>query len=268
MRESPGETRGGKGGLAFRIYRWEGFIFNGLCAVYFLLFAPGVVAAADAAMRDPEARVIWLGLLLAAITIGETWAFPVKIRFVLQAIRDQGDSGGRAFYLWMFHTVISIVLLLLIAGSFGVKIGEAEDAGMPEWLGGLVLITVIKELVLLGFLFLGGGSDGEAISEGNPKYVRPRVREWVADAILVVYACVAYSATWGAITRGMSLEPENPPMFVLNLFVSSLLFLIFYLPLRIPYWIEEMAQVRTRGDALRLVGSILVVLVPAIAMLV
>ena len=56
-------------------------------------------------------------------------------------------------------------------------------------------------------------------------------------------------------------------MFVLNLAVSSLLFLIFYLPLRIPYWLGEIAQVKDATGAWRLAASVLIVLVPAIAAL-
>lgn len=247
--------------LAFRTYRWEGFVFNVVCALYFVFLAPIIVDAANLAMRDPEAKVIWLGVLLALISLAEVWALPVKLRFVNQAVRDNGGAAGKAFYLWMFHTVISVILLFLVAGSFGVKITGDDSDSLPWWLSALIFVTVIKELVFLGFLW--SGSDGEAVV--NPKYARPKKREWIADAILVVYACVAYSATWSTITRGMGLEPEDPVMFVVNLFVASLLFLIFYLPLRIPYWIEEMAQVKTRGDWLRLVGSVLVVLIPALA---
>ena len=56
-------------------------------------------------------------------------------------------------------------------------------------------------------------------------------------------------------------------MFVLNLLVSSLLFLIFYLPLRIPFLLEELTQIESAADAWKFAGSILLVLIPAIALL-
>lgn len=263
MKGSPASLAPGKA-FALRTYRWEGTLFNFLCAVYFVVAAPHVVTAADAAMRDPEARPIWLGILIVVISLAEIYAFPVKMRFVNEAIRDQGDAAGRAFYLWMFHAVISVILVFLVAGCFGVKAAELEDSEMPWWLVALLPVTVIKELVFLGFLWGGGEGEEGKRRAPNPSYTRPSPREWIADAILVVYACVAYSATWSAITKGMDLERGNPVMFVVNLGLSALLFLIFYLPLRIPYWIEEMAQVKTGRDSIRLVASILVVLVPAI----
>ena len=248
------------GSLAFRTYRWEGFVFNVVCAVYFLFFASQVVDAADAAMRDPDAKIIWLGLLLGFISLAEIWAFPVKMRFINEAVRDNGDTAGRAFYLWMFHTVISIILVFLIAGSFGVKITDGAAEKLPWWLQALFPVVVLKELVFLGFMWTSPDENAAR----NPKYSRPKLREWIADAILVVYACVAYSATWSAIVKGMSLDRNDPVMLVLDIFLSALLFLIFYLPLRIPYWIEELAQVKTGKDVARIVGSILVVLIPVL----
>lgn len=246
--------------IALRTYRWEGAIFNILCGIYFLWLAPTVVDAANTAMRDPEAKVIWLGILLALISLAEVYAFPLKMRFVNEAIRDQGDTAGRAFYLWLFHAVISMILLFLIASCFGFKLDESNGDEMPVWLMVLIPTTVIKELVFSGFLL----SDKPKEAPPDPKYARPQVREWIVDFILVVYACVAYSATWGALTRGMTVADDHPVLFVLNLLLCTLLFLIFYMPLRIPYWVEELAQVKSKADRLKLAASILVVLVPTV----
>jgi hypothetical protein len=247
-----------------RIYRWEGLAFNAACAVYFVTLAPIIVAAANTAMRDPERTVAWFGALVIGISLAEIYAFPVKMRFVREAAREQGDEMGAGFLLWMFHAVISIILLFLAAGAFGFPVEGAGESDMPWWLAALIPVVVIKELVFLGFLFHGGGADSRG---ADLRYQRPNRREWLADLILVVYACVAYSATWSAITTGISMEKDNPVMFIVNLVVSSLLFLMFYLPLRIPYWLEEMARAKTARDAWMLVGSILLVLVPAIARL-
>ncbi|MEC5126815.1 hypothetical protein VSU19_08645 [Verrucomicrobiales bacterium BCK34] len=255
-----------------QIYRWEGGLFNALCAIYFLTLGPLVVEAADKAMRVPDSRVHWLGFLIIGISLAEVYAFPAKLRFVRTAAREYGDSTGAGFILWMFHAVISIILLFLAAGAFGVKISESSGSEMPTWLALLFPVIVIKELVFLGFLMWDKSDTGESTKsepepEADARYERPNRREWLLDLILLSYACIAYSATWGAITINLSLEKENPVMLVVNLFVSSLLFLIFYLPLRIPYWLEEIAQTKTQADWLKLTASILMVLIPAIARL-
>jgi len=238
--------------------RWEGPVFNLVCAVYFFTVAPVVVRAGDRAMRYPEATVIWFGVAILVISLLEVYAFPRKMRFVARAAHDRGDTMEAGFWLWMFHTVISVILVFQVAGAFGVKVGEGEDDSMPWWLGLLIFVVVIKELVFLGFILVG---DDKPPPE---RYARPNRKEWPLDLILIAYACLAYSATWGAITTNLSMERENPPMYALNLFVSSLLFLIFYLPLRIPYWLEELSRVKTKKDVAWLVASVLIVLVPVI----
>lgn len=173
----------------------------------------------------------------------ETYAFPVKMRYVREAIRERGDSPGAGFWLWLFHCVISIILLFLIAGCFGFRIEEGGETELPRWIQICIPLVVIKELVLSMFV-ISMNEDGES-REPDPRYLRPSAKERFIDVILICYACLVWSATWGAITIGLSMEKENPPMFVVNLFVSALLFLIFYLPLRIRYWIEETAQLKT-----------------------
>ncbi len=248
-----------------RIYRWEGGLFNVLCAIYFITLGPRVVEAADHAIRVPGSKVIWLGILIIGISAAEIYAFPAKLRYVREAARGFGDTIGAGFLLWMFHAVISIILIFLSASAFGVTISDSSEAGMPWWLSLLIPVVVIKELVFLGFLMWD--KEDTAAPSADPRYRRPNRREWLLDLILLGYACVAYSATWGMITNNLSMERENPVMFIVNLFVSSLLFLIFYLPLRIPYWLEEIAQTKTRSDRIKLIASILLVLIPAIARL-
>ena len=113
-----------------QIYRWEGGLFNALCAIYFVTLGPLVVEAADRAMRIADSKVYWLGFLIIGISLAEVYAFPAKLRFVRMAVREYGDSIGAGFILWMFHAVISIILLFLTAGAFGVEISGSSGSEM------------------------------------------------------------------------------------------------------------------------------------------
>lgn len=204
----------------------------------------------------------WLGVLLALVMILEVYSLPEKLKFVHFAIRErrEGDASSTGlFFLWMFHTVISILVLFHAANAFGAKVFDREEGSeMPGWLGALIFLVVIKELYLLFPIWL---SDGANLSA--ERYARPKRREWFHDLVLVSYACLAYSLTWGMMAD-TPLQREHPVMGVVNTLVASLLFLIFYLPMRIPYQMEEWAGVETGRDLLRWVLSILAALVPAI----
>ncbi len=243
--------------------RIEGLVFNGVCGLYFLALAPWVREISISNIREEGTIYVWFGILVIAISLLEIYALPQKLRFVFKAMeaKESRPGPGWAFGLWLFHTVISILLLFSVFAAFGYDISDEEAAGsMPGWMVLLIVATVIKELVFL-FIMIDGGSEESKLPE---RYSRPNGREWIADAILTVYACLAYTVTWETFTSNLSLEPGNPVMFVVNLGVSSLLFLMFYLPLRIPYQLEEMERIETSRDWLRWGAEVLAALVPAL----
>lgn len=242
----------------------EGFVFNGICGVYFLFLAPHVVALVR---RDAEpvanetGPAVWLGVLLLAATLLEIRSLPEKLRFVRAALGDRnpGDGGSVAlFFLWMFHAAISCLVVVLAAREFGADVNVHDGTpDFPNWLSFLMPVVVIKELYLL----LSIWSSGKPSSEH--RYIRPNASEFFHDVVLVSYACLAYSATWGLVA-GDSLGGDNGFEVALNACIAGILFLIFYLPMRIPYLLEEGAMIRTRGDRLRFVGSLLMAMIPAI----
>ncbi|NNE92482.1 MAG: hypothetical protein HKN23_12615 [Verrucomicrobiales bacterium] len=240
-------------------YTREGWIFNVICGVYFLLLARWVREISISNIHEEDTYLPLFGITVLVISLLEIYALPVKLKFVHHAVREHDDSAGSGFYLWVFHTVISIILTFSIFQAFGFETTRGEDSELPGWMAGIMVLVVIKELVFLGFIFTS--KTAETIPE---KYRRPQKREWVADIILTIYACLAFTVTWETIASNVDMQRDNPVMFVINLILSSILFLMFYLPLRIPYHIEEMAQLKTRNDWLRWAASLLFVLVPAI----
>jgi len=105
-------------------------------------------------------------------------------------------------------------------------------------------------------------------TKGDPALRSPRGQrlEPLYDGVLLVYACLVYSAVWGALFRSDEpvLSAPNVPMLILNLVAGSILFMALYLPLRIPYWTEEFARSRTPFGRLKLVRSLLSAIVPAL----
>lgn len=244
-----------------RIYQWEGIVFNLLCALAYVLLGPTLVETAslavDGKLEEENRSAAWLGFLIILVSLLEIYAFPIKMRYIREAIREHGDDGASGFVLWMFHAVVSIILVFVVSATFGQPVISGQESEPSAWVMVTFFVVVIKELGLLLCLFVPAGGSPE------PAYARPNRREKVVDLILLGYAFVVHCVVWGTISR-MDLQPGEPVMFVVNLFAASLVFLMLFLPLRIPYWIEEMARAKTVQDWLILAGSVLAVLIPAL----
>ncbi len=230
-----------------------------LCLVLFFL-APIVMEASAKNFEKGPAFIPWLGIALIVISLLEIYAFPKKMKYVHKAIQDEGKTIKSGFTLWMFHAVISIIILFMTTEAFGYEIvDENVEENMPWWMAILIMAVVLKELYLL-FTIIGIDPN-----ENLDAYQRPNKKEWIMDIILVLYACLAYTVTWQTITQNMNMEKQNRIMYILNLFLSTLMFLIFYLPIRIPYFLEEITQMDTPREWLRFIIPLLITIIAVIS---
>lgn len=242
------------------IYQWEGALFNLICALYFFLLAPLVMEASARNFEKGPAFIPWLGVALIIISLLEIYAFPRKMKYVHKAVQEEGKTVNSGFTLWMFHAVISIIILFMSVEAFGYEIaGENGENTMPWWMAILIPAVVIKELYLLFTII---GVDPE---ENLDAYQRPNKKEWKLDLILILYACLAYTVTWQTITQNMDMEKHNLPMYIMNLFLATLMFLIFYLPIRIPYFLEEITQMDTTKEWMRFIIPLLITIIAVIS---
>lgn len=227
------------------IYSWEGAIFNLFCLLYFIFISPFVQEASLRNLQGETSFFPWLGVALIVITILEIYALPKKMKYVHRAIMDHnGEVESSMMILWMFHSVLSIIILFMIFGSFGYSIGTGEgESELNGWQGVLVFATVMKELYLL-FSLLGLHNSSDPLIA----YKRPNTKEWLIDLILLAYACLAYTVTWEAIAANTNMDKSNIAMYIVHIIAMSIVFIIFYLPLRIPYHIEEVAQMKNKKD--------------------
>lgn len=249
--------------LSDKIYAWEGWIFNLICAFYFAFLSPLIVEYTVINVREEHSFFPWLGIALLSISFLELYAFPKKMKYVQKAILDHNNKEGNGIILWLCHMVLSIMIGFSAIEAFGLDIPKSEEENnTPWWFIALVITIVIKELYFL-FIIMDTGEDKTKLDA----YQRPNNKEWIVDLILLSYICLAYTATWQTMSYGMDMEKGNLPMYLVNIFASSILFLIFYMPLRIPYYLEEMAQMQTSKDRFKFIFSILVVLIATISSL-
>jgi len=279
-----------------------GLGFDLACALYFVTLGPFVAATSHAVMREQSPPVPWLGLLLLALVVAETWALPKKMALVRSVLTEEEAKSGFVFILWILHSGVAVIVLFLALGSFGWSISGVTDSESPSWIALTIPGIVIKELYLLSMIFNWGGKSSESGSEapeppdpnglrevapsaarsvavvpGTPEPAEagapganPCSREPVLDGILLLNACVLFSATWGAFFRGAEagLSGPNLPMLIANGIAGMILFTFLYLPLRIPYWTEAFAKAdRERFGWLKVGLSLLSAMVPALLFL-
>jgi len=235
-------------------------IITAATAIYFATLAPKIAnliadAATNTATQSPKPTLALL-LVSAAIllvTLLELYAFPKKMAYVKKSIQktnEDAELGG--VILWMFHAVVSIIMVFAAFKT----VEYSQDISFIDnpWMSVIIFAVVIKELYLLFSIF-----DYE--EDAQPKKL-PKTPEWKTDVMLTAYTWIAYTTVWLSIIRDAPMERENPPMFILNLVVASILFLILYLPIQIPYFIE--ATSKDRKTKLNYAASIAVILIAAL----
>ncbi len=238
-------------------YQVEGLFFNLICGLYFIFVAPLLKDISTQNIYEENSYLPYLAILLLLISILEIYAFPLKLKFVHQSIKEHEHEAGSGFVLWMFHSVISIIITFSIFEAFGYELTSKDGNELPWFVSLSIFIVVIKELYLLFCIM--DINDEETLQ----KYKRPHIKEWIADIILLIYACIAYTVTWETITSNMKLDGQDI-LLIMNYSICILLFLMFYLPLRIPYQIEEIANIKDDKDYFRYISSILFAVVSGI----
>lgn len=229
-------------------YHYNNAILNIFWALYILLLSETLLIYTRKHILENTGIVYLFPALLIVAMLAETYALPRKLRYVFASGKAPGNEANNTdnegclqFGLWMFHTLISTVITMFALQMLGFDI---KEAGNELFITLVLFAVIIKELVLLFFIM--GLTDNENTAP-PPRYT---ANEWFCDVVLLIYACLAYTVTWQTITYNMRGAPqENTAMLLVNMAASALLFLLFYLPLRIPYLIEETRQITDNRQA-------------------
>ena len=165
------------------IYSWEGWLFNVLCAIYFGFISPLVRDASITVTQNEDTFIPWLGISLIVISLLEIYAFPKKMKYVDRAAIEHGEEMNSGFFLWMFHAVISLLIVFVILESFGYNMGTEDGENEPTWWMMLLIFSVvIKELFFL-FMMMGFHDNEDKLEA----YQRPNKKEWILDLILLAH---------------------------------------------------------------------------------
>ncbi len=164
------------------------------------------------------------GIILLIAIVGEVAAFYWKTRY-----NRSTREGGPVFLLWIFHTVVAVVMSIFALEALG--FGFDENAGISA---AAMFITVIKELVLLMFI----------ITAPEEQKVSP-LRGIMGDIFFALFYSLAYTVVIGNILLPANYDNYlfafwySKAGFIMNSLVVLLLFFMFYMPLRLPYYISK-----------------------------
>lgn len=168
-----------------------------------------------------------LGVILLAAIAGELTAFVFKSRHGVHPV----DDNGGVFVLWIFHTVVSVIMTIVALGAFGINF----DSSRYQWILAAALFgTVIKELFIL-FIMMG-----EVVTEN-----RSKTKNFIADILFLIFYSLAYTTVIGNILKPQDYSNYllasyySMSLMIMYTFVVLLLFFMLYLPLRIPYFLYE-----------------------------
>ena len=229
----------------------RGTLANLAFAAYAFLLQKPLLAWSVEAVHGKSANLP-LGVALVAALVLEPFLIRARLRqlaarLVRAGTLAPGDtvdlSGG--ILLWLLHLLAGTVLALVALSAFGLDFERDQGVG-----GGLIVLQVVRELVILGIVA------GARIEAPAPRRW-PRLREAAVDVGLVLFACTAYTATWQVLaSTGEPLNQLNLGLTLVYTAVSGLLFLIFYLPTRLAYLLEESFFTSTASQRRKLRASI------------
>ncbi len=212
--------------------------------LYALLLAPPLARALRAGM-EAEAPLWGVGILVMAVLLAEPLGLYWKSRFLRRRNRDEGfEPQGSMLAVFsaagIAHVLVTMILGLLVLDAWGAMGGELDEP--PAW-GAVVLIgLVLKEFVGLF------AAAGQAVSAEPPGHWK----ETAADVLLWAYGAVAYTAWWQVIVDMEAIGEAPLGQRLALLPVLGALFLFFYLPMRLPFLLDEHHLQPARGRRFRL----------------
>lgn len=198
--------------------------------------------AADAPLWGP-------GLLLLLVLFLEPLGLCWKLRFLRRRNADagfvpQGPMLATFSAVGIGHVIVTTFLGMLALDCWGAVGGGADE--VSGWWGAVIVALILKEFV---GLFAAGGS-------ATAREVPGHWKEWAADALLLAYGAVAYVAWWEAILDLGQVEWNSLAEQLVVLPILAALFLFFYLPMRLPFLLEEYLLNPAQGRRGRLLAEL------------
>lgn len=226
------------------------WVLNILFAVYALFLNERILLWSEDLINKQKEN--WqLGLLCILAFLVELPAMWIAMKDLRQREPQIKLSDTLVFVVWVFHTVIGVMLAINILTSFGINIDSHKTIGTL-----VILIAMVREFGFLAVVFYKNDS---------PIKVNPKIK-FLANVGLLYFTCIVYTSTWGLIATGSEpINQGNIILTLLNLVCALILFVIFYIPTRLPYFIEETSLFKNKKQQNLFVISNIIVCLAALS---
>ena len=234
---------------AGRIATWIGqHAVSAAFYVFALAGAPPLARALKAGLAGSEP--LWgPGILLLAVLFLEPLGLRWKLRFLRRRNADEGFAPEGPMLatfsaVGIGHVIVTVFLGMLALDCWGAVGGGAEEAS--GWWGAVIVALILKEFV---GLIAAGGNEAAREAPGHWK-------EWAGDVLLLAYGAVAYVAWWEALLDMGEMEWNSLAERLVLMPVFAAIFLFFYLPMRMPFLLEEFYLHPKQGRRSRLLAEL------------
>ena len=204
--------------------RYRDLVINLLFALHLALFAPRLLTLAEAVVRHGQTARL-LGLLILAGLAVETVAFHVKIMAIYHRSPDRRSTLAHPVLLylaWFNHLFIGVYLAMMALQAVGVKIDGGSAIGPV-----IIVGWILKEFYIFGFLMICRG-----------KHPIAPALEWLADLLLLVFACMVYTFFVQTITGPSPLAADGLIQAIGVRMAYAIIFAFFYAAAQTPQLIQ------------------------------
>ncbi|PIX62632.1 hypothetical protein CO057_02690 [Candidatus Uhrbacteria bacterium CG_4_9_14_0_2_um_filter_41_50] len=211
----------------------HGTVFN-LAFAFYALVGQAILLVSVKSVFFNEQSNIFLGILIFAVLIAEVLGLAWKLPQVYARATKKSEEASWVMIVWFAHMIVGMILSMLAFQAVGLD----HDLNQTAFII-IMLLSVVRELVILVI-----------VSSSEPAKIEKPPKELAADIMLLVFACVAYTAVWEAMSSDLAgLYRQNPAgEATVSLIIMTILFVMFFFPTRLSYLIEDWLFIKTKRD--------------------
>jgi len=202
---------------------------------------------------------LWIAVLILSALAAEVPGVYLKFKTIgSRMFHDKTGKPGESITLkWgvlllVLHCAIGVLVMLFAFRALGLDFHRNENLFRLFFLAAL-----IRESIIVYFIF------SARIPRAQLKSYT--VKNTIADLCLFFFSIITFTATWRVIPEsGKTFQADSIIELILQIFFTSILFLMFYLSSNMTSVYENFVTTRTRRQLLYRFASLLLVVIAII----